>query len=289
MDLSIIIPSFNTKHLTERCLRSIIETLKRSKLTFEIIVIDNASKDGSVEMLNTKFPQVIKILNKENVGYGTANNMGLHIAKGTYVLMLNSDIDALNGSLEHLYTFALSHPKSFIGGKLYNEDGSLQPSCGPMFTLWYVFLMLFVRADKLSITRYSPDYPKRVGWVSGACLLGTRVSFYDVGLFDQGIFMYMDEIEFLYRAGVKGYNVFFTPHARFIHTGAASSANSRAPVKNIFRGLMYFYRKHRTPLEVSVLKFMLTVKAGISIGIGRILGKQDLVHIYEEGLTLVNQ
>lgn len=289
MDLSIIIPSFNTKHLTTRCLRSITETLKRSKLEYEIIVVDNASRDGSVEMLNTQFPQVIKILNKENAGYGTANNMGLHIAKGKYVLMLNSDIDALTGSLDRLYAFAQSHPKSFVGGKLYNEDGSLQPSCGPMFTLWYVFLMLFFQGDKLSITRYSPNRVKRVDWISGACMLGTRESFYDVGLFDQGIFMYMDEIEFLYRAGKKGYNVFFTPHARFIHTGAASSGNKRSPVKNIFRGLMYFYLKHRTPLQVTVLKFMLTVKAKLAILIGTILRKPDLVQIYEESLALVNQ
>ncbi len=289
MDVSIIIPSYNTKHLLERCLRSIIETLKRSELTYEIIVVDNASHDGTVEMLNTQFPQVIKILNKENAGYGTANNMGLHKAKGTYVLMLNSDIEALAGSVERLYAFAVSHPKSFVGGKLYNEDGSAQPSCGPMFTLGYVFLMLFCRGDKHSITRYSPNHVRHVGWVSGACLLGEKESFYGVGLFDQEIFMYMDEIEFLYRAGEKGYTVYFTPQARFIHTGAASSGNKRAPVKNIFLGLMYFYRKHSTPMELSVLKFMLTVKAGISIGIGKIFGKQDLVHTYEEALSLVNE
>ena len=287
MDLSIIIPSFNTKRLTTRCLQSILDTLKHSGMTFEIIVVDNASTDGSVKLLNTQFPQVIKILNKENVGYGTANNMGLNIAKGKYALMLNSDIDALNGSFERLYAFAESHPKSFVGGKLYNEDGSLQPSCGPMFNLWYVFLMLFCQADTLSITRYSPNQPKRVGWVSGACLLGTKESFYDVGLFDQGIFMYMDEIEFLYRAAGKGYKVFFTPHARFIHTGAASSGNKRSPVKNIFRGLMYFYRKHKTPEEVSVLKFMLTVKAKIAILFGTVLGKPDLVQIYEEAKQMV--
>lgn len=287
MDLSIVIPSFNTKHLTSRCLRSIIETLKRSKITYEIIVIDNASGDGSVEMLNTEFPQVIKILNKDNVGYGTANNMGLKIAKGQYCLMLNSDVDALNGSLVKLLEFAREHPKSFVGGKLYNEDGSLQSSCGPMFSLWYVFLMLFFQADKLSITRYSPNHVRQVGWVSGACLLGTRKSFYDVGLFDQGIFMYMDEIEFLYRAASKGYNVFFTPEARFIHTGAASSGNKRSPVKNIFRGLVYFYQKHRTKPELTVLKLMLKVKAKIAIFIGSLCKKQDLVHIYEEGLSLV--
>lgn len=287
MDLSIIIPSFNTRHLTTRCLRSIIETLKHSKITYEIIVVDNASGDGTVEILNKQFPQVIKILNKENKGYGTANNQGLKIAKGKYCLMLNSDIDTLNGSLEKLMEFARAHPKSFVGGKLYNEDGSLQPSCGPMFSLWYVFLMLFCQGDIFSITRYSPDHVKRVGWVSGACLLGMKEYFFDAGLFDQEIFMYMDEIEFLYRAAGKGYTVFFTPQAKFIHTGAASSANSRSPVKNIFRGLVYFYRKHRTPVEVAVLKFMLKLKAKIAILIGTIFGKPDLVHIYEEGLQLV--
>jgi len=286
MDLSIIIPSFNTKHLTTRCLRSIIETLKHSKITYEIIVIDNASRDGSVEVLNKDFREVLKILNKENVGYGSANNQGLKIAKGTYCLMLNSDIDALNGSLENLLAFAKEHPKSFVGGKLYNEDGSLQPSCGPGFTPWYVFLMLFCQADKLHITRYSPDHVMRVMWVSGACLLGTKKSFYDVGLFDEGIFMYMDEIELLERARKKGYTVWFTPEARFIHTGAASSGNKRSPVKNIFRGLMYFYRKHY-PHYVNLLRAMLTVKGRIAILIGKYFDKQDLVDIYEEGLGLV--
>jgi len=289
MDLSIIIPSFNTKHLTTRCLRSIVETLKRSTLTYEIIVIDNASTDGTVSVLNNDFPQVIKILNKTNVGYGTANNQGLAAAKGTYALMLNSDIDALNGSLENLMDFAKTHPKSFVGGKLYNVDGSLQPSCGPMFTPWYVFLMLFFQADELRVTRYSPDEVKRVEWVSGACLLGTKKAFYDVGLFDQSIFMYMDEIELLYRAGKKGYKVWFIPDARFIHTGAASSGNKRSPVKNIFRGLMFFYRKHYSPFAVMMLKGMLTLKAYIAITIGKLLKKQDLVQIYEEGLQLVNE
>jgi GT2 family glycosyltransferase len=202
--------------------------------------------------------------------------------------MLNSDIDALNGSLEKLIDFARAHPKSFVGGKLFNEDGSLQSSCGPGFTSWYVFLMLFMKGDTLHITRYSPDEVMRVAWVSGACLLGTREAFTDVGLFDQGIFMYMDEIEFLERARKKGYGVWFTPDARFIHTGAASSGNKRSPVKNIFRGLMYFYKKHY-PQYVSLLRFMLNLKGNIAIAIGRLVGAHDLVQIYEEGLALVNQ
>lgn len=289
MDLSIIIPSYNTKHLTERCLRSIIDTLNPSSLVYEIIVVDNASKDGSINILNKDFPRVIKILNNKNLGYGKANNQGLAISKGTYVLLLNSDIVALEGSLENLVEFAELHPKSFIGGKLINEDGSFQPSCGPGFSLWNVFLMLFLKGDILHITRYSPNDVKRVSWVSGACLLGTRKSFLTVGQFDEEIFMYMDEIEFLERAKKKGYTVWFTPIARFIHTGAASSGSKRTPVKNIFRGLMYFYRKHKTMTEVAVLRFMLMVKAKIAIFVGMILRKKDLVHIYEESLSLVYQ
>jgi len=96
----------------------------------------------------------------------------------------------------------------------------------------------------------------------------------------------MDEIELLERARKKGYKVWFTPHARFIHTGAASSASSRSPVKNIFRGLMYFYRKHY-PRHVSILKCMLIIKGRIAIAVGNIFGKKDLVDIYEEGLRLV--
>ena len=288
MDLSIIIPSFNTKQLTQRCLQSIFQTVKQSELKYEVIVVDNASKDGSVEILNKKYPQVIKILNKRNVGYGTANNQGIEAAKGMYVLLLNSDIVALPGSIQSLVAFARSHPKSFAGGKLYNEDGTAQPSCGPMFTPWYVFLMLFCQADEFGVTRASPVMMKRVAWVSGACLLGTKKSFLDVGRFDESIFMYMDEIEFLYRAGKKGYSVWFTPSARFTHTGAASSGNKRKPVVNIFRGLMYFYKKH-FPIYLALLRFMLTVKGKIAILIGTILGKKDLVQIYEEGLQLVHQ
>lgn len=286
MDLSIIIPSYNTMNLTIRCLRSIYDSLKGSRVKFEVIVVDNASKDGSIAAMNKKFPQVIKILNKDNLGYGTANNQGLKVANGKYCLLLNSDIEVQEKSIEKLLQFANEHKKSFVGGKLYNEDGSAQPSCGPSFNPWYIFLMLFMQGDKLGITRWSPDKVKRVTWVSGACMLGTKESFIDVGLFDEGIFMYMDEIEFLERARQKGYTVWYTPTALFTHTGAASSGSKRSPVKNIFRGLMYFYRKHY-PGYVRILKFMLTVKGKTAITIGKLTGKEDLVQIYEEGLALV--
>lgn len=287
MDLSIIIPSYNTKDLLVRCLDSTFQSLENVQFSYEVIVVDNASKDGSRELLNKKYTQVIKILNNKNLGYGRANNQGVQKAKGTYILLLNSDIQVIARGIEILYQFIRKHPKSFVGGKLLNEDGSPQASCGPMYTLPVVAMMLFAQGDTLRITRYSPSRVRQVDWVSGACLIGAKQAFLDVGLFDEGIFMYMEEIDLLYRAKRKGYTVFFQPEARFIHTGAASSGQRRMPVVNIYRGLMYFYQKHRGLLAVALVKRMLITKALAAIVLGRMIGKQDLILTYEEAIHVV--
>ena len=287
MDLSIIIPSYNTKQLLSRCLDSIFQSLKNAHFSYEVIVVDNASKDGSIELLNKKYPQVIKILNKENIGYGKANNQGIQKARGTYVLLLNSDIQVLDGAIEKLFAYSNSHPNEFVGGKLLNEDHSPQASCGPLYTLPVVAIMLFAKGDDWKVTRYSPEKIQKVDWVSGACLIGKKQLFLDVGLFDESIFMYMEEIDFLYRAKHKGYTVFFHPDARFVHTGAASSSTKRMPVVNIYRGLLYFYRKHMSIIEQRVLVALLALKAWMVIIIAKSTGNQELVAIYEEALNMV--
>lgn len=282
MDLSIIIPSYNTKDLLDRCLSSIVTSLDGSTLQYEIIVVDNASKDGTIGLLNKKYPRVHKIFNKENIGFGKANNVGIKSAHGKTILLLNSDIKVEDQAVEKLVRFIESHPRSFAGGKLLNEDHSPQPSSGPQYNLPVVFAMLFLRADSLHLTRYSPDKTKKVAWVSGACLGGTKEAFLDTGLFDERIFMYMEEIDLLYRARQKGYTVFFYPDARFIHTGAASSGSHKTPVINIFRGLRYFYTKHKSIMELRALNVLLWLKATLAIVIGTVLGKRDLVDTYEQ-------
>ncbi len=287
MDLSIIIPSYNTKDLLVRCLDSIFQTLRNVQFSYEVIVVDNASKDGTKEMLNKKYPQVIKLFNKENVGYGKANNQGIHKAMGTYILLLNSDIQVRSGAIEKLLIFITSHPKAFAGGKLLNEDHSPQASCGPMYSLPVVALMLFGKGDDLGITRCSPRQDREVDWVSGACLIGERQSFFDAGLFDEGIFMYMEEIDLLYRAKKKGYTIHFVADAEFIHTGAASSGTRRMPVVNIYRGLLYFYRKHRSIIEQRVLVLLLIMKAWIAMSIARVTGDKEFAGTYEEAIRMV--
>lgn len=287
MDLSIIIPSFNTKGLLDRCLISVYESLADTKIKFEIIVIDNASDDGTRELLNKKYPRVIKIFNKDNLGYGKANNIGINKAKGEYILLLNSDIKVLDRGIEKLLDCAKVYPKSFIGGKLFNENNTPQSSCGPMYTLSVVAAMLFIKGDKLGITRYSPRNPQDVAWVSGACLLGAKDAFVKNSLFDEKIFMYMEEIDFFYRAAKAGYTAKFLPDARFIHSGAASSESFRKPVINIYRGLVYFYRKNLSIMELTVLRIMLYIKAVSAIFLGKLTGNKALVSIYEQALQMV--
>lgn len=288
MDLSIIIPSYNTSALLERCLLSVFASLKGSDVSFEVIVVDNASSDGSPEAVNKKFPQVLLLRNKTNLGYGKANNQAIKIAKGRYVLLLNSDIIVQNDATGALYRFVRNNVKAFAGGKLFNEDGSPQPSCGLFYTLPVVAVMLFIRGDYWGATRFAPERVEKVDWISGACLIGRKSSFLDVGLFDEGIFMYMEEVELLYRANQRGYATFFYPEARFIHAGSASSGQRRTPVVNIYRGLVHFYSKHYGWFPRTVLKAMLYTKALAAIAVGRMIGRSDLVHTYEEALATLS-
>lgn len=288
MDLSIIIPSYNTKALLTRCLISIFTSLEKENFSFEIIVVDNASSDGSPEVVRKKFPHVQLVLNNENVGYGKSNNQAIKKAKGREVLLLNSDIIVQNRAIGALYSFIETKTKVFAGGKLFNEDGSPQPCCGPFFSLPVSALMLFAKGDYWGATRWSPREERKVDWVSGACLMGKKDSFKDVGLFDEGIFMYMEEIDFLYRARMKGYETYVVPQARFTHTGAASSTGSRrTPVVNIYRGLMYFYKKHHRPLAVGLLRVMLYAKALAGVTAGRMIGRRDITATYEEALGVL--
>jgi len=288
MDLSIIITSYNTKDLLDQCLSSVCRTLKKSELTFEIIVIDNASTDRSQEMVSRKYPKVVCIINKENVGFGKANNLGIHKAKGEYILLLNSDTQVRNGAIEQLFSFCKTHTKSIVGPKLTNSDGSIQTSCGPFFSLPVVFAVLFLKGDYNGLTRWSLKKEQIVDWVSGACLCASKSMFFDGLLFDESIFMYMDEIDLLYRAKQKGYTVYFNPNATVMHVGSGSSTNKRkGPILNIYRGFMQFYRKFYPGWRVRVLHSMLQCKAYLGIFFGMLCRKKELEETYEEALRLV--
>lgn len=288
MDLSIIIVSYNTKQITDDCLASIKKSLSGSSITYEIIVVDNVSTDGSRELFTKKYPEVMTIFNDENVGFGRANNQGIKKAKGKYILLINSDTIAINKSIPKLYEFAKMHPKSFAGPKLLNMDRTPQTSCGPFLTPGIVFAALFLKGDVLGITRWSPNKLKTVDWVSGACLIGPKKIFMEDLLFDENIFMYMEEIDLLMRARKKGYRTYFYPGSQIVHLGGGSSTNKRTgPVLQIYKGLLFVYKKHYSKFSLFLLRRMLKAKALISLSIGFITGSEYLKKTYAEAFKLV--
>jgi len=288
--ISIIIVNYNTSDLLNNCLLSIKKNSGNLFIdnNIEIIVIDNGSSDESLTMLNKNFPEVSIIKNNLNIGFGSANNQGIKKTKGEYVLMLNSDIEVLDNGIIKIMDFIVNNKKAdFVGGKLYDLDGKKQASCGPFYSLPVIFALLFLKGDKLFITRYSPEKNREVDWVSGACLLGKKETFNKVGLFDEKIFMYMDDIEYLYRARNLGLNAFFCKDAKFIHIGSGSSIGKTNPIINIYKGLIYFYKKYKSPQELALLKIMLKLKANIVIMLGKLTNNGLVVKTYEKALGLV--
>jgi len=289
-DLSIIITSYNTREITRNCLDSILKSLKKSSLNYEIIVVDNASLDDSVKMLKSLRINDLRIIeNKKNLGFGKANNQAVELASSDYILFLNSDILVLDSAIKELYKFYKQNENmiNFLGGKLLNKDMTLQPSCGPFYTLPVVFAALFLRGDYYSLTRYSPNKLKEVDWISGACILTKKQYLQLINGFDDNIFMYMDEIDLLYRAKMKNYRVFFYPNARFIHLGSASSGERKYPILQVFKGLIYFYKKHYSAPKLILLKIMLKLKARVGLTLGNLFNNAYLKETYGKALKLV--
>lgn len=288
LNLSIIIVSYNTKELTHRCLISVVDSLKDSPLTYEIIVVDNGSGDGSAQMVKTmQKKQIVLIESKTNVGFGAANNMAAEKALGKHLLFLNSDTEILDHAIEKLYEFMKATPEAhFAGPRLLNANRTRQPSAAPFFTLPVVFTFLFLKGDKLGITRYSPSKSTRVDWISGACIMCLKTDFEKTKGFDTGIFMYMEEVDLLYRAKQQEMNTFFYAGAEIIHIGSASS-NRTYPILQVYQGLLYFYRKYYGPRDIFLLTTMLKLKAYISVVIGQATRNNYLTSTYEKALEIM--
>lgn len=293
MDLSIIIVSYNTSQITKDCIESVVLSLKNSKLKYEIVVIDNDSSDDSVEqlkILKTKYRQIQLLESGKNIGFGPANNQCVKKVKGEYILLLNSDTVVLNDAIEKLLEFTKSNPDAhFVGGKLLNSNRTSQASAAPFYSLPIVFAALFLKGDYWGLTRSSPNTTRKVDWVSGACILTKKTNFEKLGGFDEDVFLYMEEVDLLYRAKKMGFNTYFFPEAQFIHIGFASSGNRSKPIIQVFKGFMYLYKKHHSRTSQFVLKTMLQLKVAVSLFIGRVTKNQYLVNTYEEAKTLTKQ
>jgi N-acetylglucosaminyl-diphospho-decaprenol L-rhamnosyltransferase len=262
-DLSIVLVCWNNKDYLQPCLRSLYDSGLRS--TFDVVVVDNGSTDGSQEMLRLNFPEVLIIQNDHNVGLGKASNQGIVVTRGRYVLLLNNDTIVNSPSLDAMVQFLDEHPEAgAVGGQLLNSDGTVQSCYNNFPTLHEEFLI----ATRLG-ERLWPCYPanvndthvRSVDWMGSACLMLRRAALDKVGLLDEEYFIYGDEADLQYRLKKAGWQVFYLPHATTIHYGGRSMTRWGRR-KMVYRGHMLFFQKNYGPLRTTTLRMML---AGLSL------------------------
>jgi GT2 family glycosyltransferase len=288
MDLSIIILSFNTKDLTLACISSIAAQYKQEldKEQFEIIVIDNASTDDSVKAVrNLKLKNLTVIESNENLGFSKGCNLGAKNAKGEYLLFLNSDTEIKDQGFVKMVEYLKKNEKvGVLGGALKNEDGKAQPSAGKFYNLFNLFLAM-LGLERAGFLRESPKQIKRVDWVSGASLMVKRQLFEKLGGFAKELFMYAEDMEFCYRVSKKGFPTYFYPEVMLFHKERGSS-NRTFAILNIYRGILFFYKKHKSSRQYSMARTILFSKAALLKNIGKLTNNKYLVETYGQALEL---
>lgn len=251
MLLSIIVVNWNTRARLAECLTSVLEaqdSLLESKS--ELIVIDNASTDGSVELVREQFPWVNLVINKQNLGFARASNQGIAASSGKYLLLLNSDTVVHPDAFAVMVSFLEGNPNAgACGPRLLNTDGSLQLGCLPMLTpereFWRLLYLdrLWPRAT-YPLSRLDDDEIFRVEVVNGACMMVRRQAIDEVGLLDERYYMYTEEVDYCYRLARSGWQLWYVPAATVTHHGQSStSQQAELSYLQLYGSKVQFYRK----------------------------------------------
>jgi GT2 family glycosyltransferase len=280
LNLSIIIVNWNTQDILRDCLRSIYE--QGGEIDLEVIVIDNASTDGSVEMVKKDFPQVTLIENSQNRGFAAANNQGIDISKGRYVLLLNSDTVVLDNAIAKTVAFADSHPKAaIVGCRVLNPDQTLQPTCFMFPSILNMLLSssylykLFPRSKffgREQMTWWDRNDIKEVDVVTGCFMLIRQKAIQQVGTMDEQFFMYGEETDWCYRFKQAGWKILFTPCAEIIHLGG-QSAQKRATtmVVQLRKSILQFMKKHHGPLVYRIACLLTVIFLAVRLPIWSVI------------------
>lgn len=271
-DLSVVILNFNTLELTRVCLQT-LETSKLGSYTMEIIVCDNGSVDGSVDMIQREFPNVTLIENKKNLGFAAGNNPGIRRAKGRYILLLNTDTETPPDTLSTMIRFMDEHPK--VGAstcKLLLADGTMDPACHRGFPTPWVSFTYLSRLEKLfPHTKLFGEYHQgykdlstihEVDCIVGAFFLVRREVVDQVGLLDEDYFMYGEDIDWAYRIRMAGWTIIYNPTVTILHkkkqSGRANPLQKRRVTTEIYFNTYnwLFYKKHYAAKYPAVLTWI---------------------------------
>lgn len=313
--LSIIIVSYNTSQITIDCLKSIfldkgltfnLDKIDNVQLTpTEIIIIDNNSHDDSVSKIeeliknNSKAKNIKFIKNKDNSGFGKANNQGLKIAKGNYILLLNSDTLILHSAISQSLDWLASHPEASVcTAQLLNKDKTIQASGGYFPRLSNVFAWCFSLDDlplfnKISkpIHPHTPSFythdkfylnDHQQDWVTGAFMLIRKSHLDKTNGFDESYFMYGEEVELFYRLKklFPKFQTWYLIGPQIIHLGGASAVSKTDPIVNEYQGIIAFFKKHKPVWQTNIVKILIKINAFSRAVIYSILGQRQRASIY---------
>ena len=292
IDLNIIIVSWNTRDLLKECLESIYRYT--SGITFEVFVVDNASSDGSANMVRKLFPQVSVIANNHNVGFSKANNQAIKISNGKYIALLNPDTLLIKDIFNPLIAYLEVHNNiGAIGPKILSSDReSIQYACARRLPTLYLELIDYLKLDRKfpkffkGIYMFDWDHKtsKYVELLSGACMVIRRKAIDDIGLFDENQFMYADDVDLCKRLINSGWKIYYYADSSLIHYGGESSKKNKV-FSNIkmLESTHYYYLKHHGKLHATLFCIQILI-----LNLGKYLwriaskkGKKEMIELLE--------
>ena len=256
MDVSIIVVAWNVRELLYNCLKSVYD--QTNGISFEVIYVDNASVDGSVDMVRKEFPEVRIIENEKNEGFIRANNQAIRVANGRYMLLLNSDTIVLDNAITKTVKFADAHPDAaVIGCRVLNRDRTLQRTCFMYPSILNAFLAatylykIFPKSrffGRERMTWWTFDEPRDVEVVCGCYSLARKKAIEQVGMMDPKYFVYGDDPDWCYRFSKAGWRVMFTPSAEIIHYGGQNTRQMARKFRwQLLGSRLIFMKLHRSP------------------------------------------
>lgn len=266
IDVSVIVINYNTRELLRECLSSV----NRASTPKEIIVIDNASTDGSVQMVKTEFPEVLLRLNDKNERFAKPNNMAMKIAKGRYYFLLNSDATIAQDTLDVLLKYMETHPDVGVcAPQLVYPDRSIQPSCRGFVTLWTHFCdmlildRLFPNSElfaKSEMTYFDHRSVRAVDHIMAAAILIRSQAVVDAGMFDEKFSINYNDLDLSYRIRQKGWKIIFYPETQVVHHHSKTTKMMNKQFElflELYANVFYYFKKHYGKYSVVLYKLLM--------------------------------
>jgi len=250
MNISIVVVNYNVKDFLLRCLESIYSS---NIDQIEVILVDNASNDGSIEAVSTIYPQTIILKNLNNIGFPAANNQAFKIARGKYIFMLNPDAELFKNTLETLFSFMEENPNvDIIAPQILNTDGSWQQSVWRFLTLYSIFCEMLYMKFLLNKKDYNDQNKNELfeaDSFSGAAIFFNREVLNKIGMLDETMF-WIEDIDFCYRAKKTGLKLIYYPYCKVMHhIGQSARKDYKISISNQIFNKIKFFRKHYNPIS----------------------------------------